>query len=227
MSDLLYNFYTTPRESFDMSDNGGPFGFDIHYALEVDYLIKKYNCDAIIETGTNGGDTAEYLAKQYPNLKILTCEKNPKYYKIANKRLEKYENLFCYKKDSAELIKETNEDFKFPFYYLDAHWYKRWPLKEEIENIKRGIVNVSDVKTHDERYRWDEYDNVICDINFVKENDTPVYYQNSLEPERYDYPSLQMIRRTGRLYYSKGNKKDFFKESKYFVRANDDEHNRR
>jgi hypothetical protein len=41
-----------------LSDRGVPFGFDIHAALAIQSLIKRYRCDAIIETGCNRGDTS-------------------------------------------------------------------------------------------------------------------------------------------------------------------------
>ena len=41
IKNLLYNFYTTERNGNYVSDGGGPFGFDIHHALEIDYLISR------------------------------------------------------------------------------------------------------------------------------------------------------------------------------------------
>ena len=64
-SDNVYkHFYRTVRlGAAELSDDGGPFGFDVTTALEFDYLIERYQCDAIIETGSNVGDTTEYLAR--------------------------------------------------------------------------------------------------------------------------------------------------------------------
>ena len=71
---IFFNFYTTPRLSINLTDEGGPFGLDIHTALEICYLINFYKCDSILETGTNTGDTTEFLAKTFPHLPIETCE---------------------------------------------------------------------------------------------------------------------------------------------------------
>ena len=69
------HFYRTLRLSAtELSDGGGPFGFDITTALEFDYLIERYQCDAVIETGSNMGDTTEYLARAYPHLTSVTCD---------------------------------------------------------------------------------------------------------------------------------------------------------
>ena len=40
---IFFNFYTTPRLSINLTDEGGPFGLDIHTALEICYLINFYN----------------------------------------------------------------------------------------------------------------------------------------------------------------------------------------
>ena len=39
---IFFNFYTTPRLSINLTDEGGPFGLDIHTALEICYLINFY-----------------------------------------------------------------------------------------------------------------------------------------------------------------------------------------
>ena len=69
-SDNVYrHFYRIMRPgASELSDGGGPFGFDITTALEFDFLIERYGCDAVIEAGCNVGDTTEYLARAYRRL---------------------------------------------------------------------------------------------------------------------------------------------------------------
>ena len=69
---MLKEFYTTPRLAMDLNDGGGPFGFDIHKAYEVCTLINDIDASFIIETGSNTGDTTEFLAKLYPTKTIIT-----------------------------------------------------------------------------------------------------------------------------------------------------------
>lgn len=88
----------------ELSDGGGPFGFDITTALEFDYLIEKYNCDAIIETGSNYGDTTHYLARTYHNLTILTCDVVDKYVNLVKRRLADAPNVVVEKANSPDLI---------------------------------------------------------------------------------------------------------------------------
>ena len=118
---LLKNFYTTfpaqpPKNpKLYLSLGGGPFGYNIHHALEIDYLINKYGCDAIIETGTNTGDTTEYLAKQYPNLTIITCEIEKNYTSIAKDRLSIYSNVYVFNETSEKIVKKFKNEFNLPF----------------------------------------------------------------------------------------------------------------
>ena len=90
---IFFNFYTTPRLSINLTDEGGPFGLDIHTALEICYLINFYKCDSILETGTNTGDTTEFLAKTFTHLPIETCEIEKDLSLVARYRLKNYMNV--------------------------------------------------------------------------------------------------------------------------------------
>ena len=129
--EIFKNFYTTKRLAMDMSDGGGAFGFDVHHALEACYLIHHYQCDAILETGTNSGDTTEFLAKMFPSLPVLTCEIEQKYVDVACIRLDKYDNVNVYLQSSEKFLAQYSHKFNLPFVFLDAHWQDYW----------RGSVN--------------------------------------------------------------------------------------
>jgi spermidine synthase len=130
---LLSTFYRIPRLSAaELSDGGGPFGFDIHTALAVDYLITRYDCDAIIETGCNRGDTTQYLAEAYPDRVVLSCDIVPQYVDFVRKRLAEHHNVAIDQCDSPELLQKVRGQFRCPLYYLDAHWYDAWPLTREL-----------------------------------------------------------------------------------------------
>lgn len=218
MPDLLHNFYTTPRLSArTMSDHGGAFGFDIHYALEIDYLVHKYDVDAIIETGTHMGDTTEYLAKQYPHLRIITCDVNDGYLAVARNRLSGRTNVSVLNESGEQVVRDYGSQYHCPLFYLDAHWEEYWPLRDELSSIKRGVVSVADCKIHDERYSYDTYNDQCADFTWVVNSSTPTYYNN---PEgTYPYPSMQMVRRTGRMYYCVDIEEDHFKGTNVFYRS--------
>lgn len=225
MNNLLKNFYTTERKSINMSDGGGAFGFDIHFALEVNYLINVAGCDAFIETGTNTGDTIDYVSKQYSNLDIISSEVDTTFYSLATERLKDKKNVSLYLGSSEQIIKKYQTKYKFPFYYLDAHWNSYWPLADEIRNIERGIVCVSDFFIGEDAfnskvsYGFDSYNGIVCDKNIILQNtnpDTPIYVNNASNLEVYEYPSMQVQRRAGRAYFCKGITTDFFNQSLYF-----------
>lgn len=211
-----------------MSDDGGPFGFDIHHALEIDFLIKKYQVDCVIETGTNAGDTTEYLCKSYPNLTVVSCETNTDYFNFAQKRLKEFKNLYLFNESSEVVVEKINNNFQMPLFYFDAHWNDYWPLADEIRNVKKGIVCVGDFKNpfafiNDPEvvYGYDGYNGIDCDFNFIKnvvdKKPIKIYTNNVKNHDVYEFPSLQRKRRSGRCYFGVNVDEDFFQNSQYFL----------
>lgn len=228
LNNILQTFYTTDRLSLYMRDQGGPFGFDIHFALEVDYLLNKYKCDAFIETGTHLADTTYYLSKLYPDLTIISSEIDELYYSISKDRLKNRQNVQLFFESSEKVIQKTNNKYKVPFYYLDAHWEDYWPLVDEISNIERGIVCVGDFyidRTNYNfpiKYGFDTYNNIRCDKDLIAKctgYNTAIYANNIYNLDKYPLPCLQMERRSGRCYFVKNIDTDYFKNSDYFVKV--------
>jgi hypothetical protein len=217
MKKLLYNFYTTDRCSFNVSDGGGPFGFDIHHALEIDYLIKKYQIEKIVETGTNMADTTEYLAKNYPKIKIVSSETNRDFFNFSKKRLISYSNVFLLNQSSEKVVSLESKEEVNTLYYLDAHWEQYWPLKDEIENISSGVVCVGDFNINHYSYGFDYYNNIICDENLIRSTGfSGKIYTNNPYNLNYPFPLLQKERLGGRAYFCKNIEKDFMEGSQYF-----------
>ena len=212
--ELFNNFYTTERHGYGLSDDGGPFGFDIHMALEVCYLIKMYGCDCIVETGTNTGDTTEFLAKCFPKIDIVTCEVDGQLYEIAKKRLGRYSNVTVERMSSNELV-ANKINAEFPFYFLDAHWGDYWPLADELSHIHKGVVCVDDFDIHHSEYGYDEYNGVKNDIDLLRKYVKANCYVNNPDA-RYPYPLLQRRRLGGRAYYVLGREEDYLKQCERF-----------
>jgi hypothetical protein len=71
----LFDVFTSCLdEGRRMGRANGPLAGDFHVALELDWLVREYVCDALIETGTFEGDSTGYLALAYPDLPVWTCE---------------------------------------------------------------------------------------------------------------------------------------------------------
>tara|TARA_R100000781_G_scaffold77752_2_gene48120 strand:+ start:1169 stop:1846 length:678 start_codon:yes stop_codon:yes gene_type:complete len=214
---IFFNFYNTPRLSLNMSDGGGPFSLDIHNALEVCYLIDFYKCDVILETGTNTGDTTEFLAKTFSHLPIETCEVEKEWCHIAQYRLKKYSNVNVYHDSSQNFISRSIKKYSFPFFFLDAHWLNYWPLKDELSFIDKGVVCVHDFNIENVNYSFDSYQNTICDAKLVKENlkhDVMIFTNNP--KGTYSYPLLQRDRLSGRGYFVIGKDTQGFTENDKF-----------
>jgi hypothetical protein len=119
----------------------------------------------IIETGTYLGDTSGYMATA-AGIPVLTCEYNTKLYSLAKMRLNKLHLVKLYNIDSRsflrDLSKDTNITNRECFFYLDAHWGKDLPLKEEIQIIiscwDKFIIMIDDFKVpDDDGYKHDSY----------------------------------------------------------------------
>ncbi len=106
-------------------------------------LLKAFNFDAIVETGTYIGDTTGYMAK-ISGLPVYTCELNTRFFSLAKMRLRGIPNITFALSDSRPFLKHmsgTDIVNNRTFFYLDAHQYKKYPLREELEIICSGWKN--------------------------------------------------------------------------------------
>lgn len=214
------HFYRTFRlGAAELSDGGGPFGFDVTTALEFDFLIDRYQCDAIIETGCNAGDTTEYLARTYPHLSVVTCDVVDKHVELAHRRVGFMPHAHVEKIDSPDLISKFRNEFRCPLYYLDAHWYKSWPLERELKLIENGVVCVDDFNIGHPRFGFDEYDGVECGPRMLGRfvDKVPHYYTNNPDAQ-HELPCLQPGRRGGKAYFAIGQQHDHMRHHRYFKR---------
>jgi hypothetical protein len=198
-------FYTTERLSINTGGSGGPFGFDIQKSIEFNLLVVENNIDIIVETGTNIGDTTEFLAKLYPNKKIITCETNRVFFGLSKKRLEKYPNVEIYNVSSDYLLERLDYSKNICF-YLDAHWEEYWPLPDELKNIKKGIIMTDDFYIGSNNYGFDKYNNTVLSKElFLNSGITDSIYCNNpfVKPL---FPILQERRIAGRGFTTKSFK---------------------
>ncbi|WP_261566947.1 class I SAM-dependent methyltransferase [Frankia gtarii] len=207
-SSLLHAFYSTARAgALGLSDGGGPFGFDISVALQVDTLIRAYDCDGIVETGCFLGDTAAYLARRYPTIPLVTCDINPTYTAVTRHRLRAHAHATVHTGDSAQLLPTMAGRFTRPFVYLDAHWLPRWPLGDELNTVaaRTALVCVDDVDIGHARFGYDRYDGRACDPTLLRDAlpDLTELYLGDPTAD-YPYPCLQVGRRTGHAYLPLG-----------------------
>lgn len=187
-------FNQSPR----YSHFGGPLANNIVHAFEFDILIRLYDIDTIIETGTHVGDTTEYLAQTYPHMKIITCETDSERYHLAEMRLEEYKNVEVVNESSAELLPKLKGKYKNCLYFLDAHWDKYLPLLDELKNITTGVVCIHDFDINNPRFGYD----VCGGIKLCKEYIQPVVSQTIYcNNENYVYENyIEQKEPRGRAY---------------------------
>lgn len=218
---LLVTFYTTERcGAVRLSDGGGPFGFDITVAVQVDALVETYACDGIIETGTFLGDTTAYLARRYPSLPVRSIEIDEASAAFASRRLRDLPNCQVVCGDSADLLAKLVDGLERPLVYLDAHWEDAWPLREELRSVQRGIVGIDDFDIGHPRFGFDVYDGSACGVDLVAEALPEVdelYLGNPFAD--YGVPCLQVGRRTGTAYLCRGLDPAPMRSSPWFVRV--------
>ncbi len=204
---LLRDFYQVPRMGqLFLSDGGGPFGFDIQLACEVDWLVRAYGCDAVIETGCNMGDTTEYLCNRYPDRPVFTCDVEGAFVDFVKERLALHSNVKVAQSDSVAFLEHTLPKFKRPFLFLDAHGVgKEWPLTAELSMLKRGVICVHDFDIGHERFDYDTYEGVKCDPTLLAQSlgSGAPYFINHADAD-YPLPCLQVGRRSGRAFIVRG-----------------------
>ena len=128
-------------------------------------LIKTYRFQYLIETGTYLGDTAGYMAET-SGLPVISCEQDRMFHAMAKMRLKEIPSISLHHLDSRRFLEHLRRDTGIPghecFIYLDAHWGKDCPLREEVaiisENWERFIVMIDDFQVPgDNGYRYDRY----------------------------------------------------------------------
>ncbi|MFJ2114091.1 hypothetical protein ACIOEX_19760 [Streptomyces sp. NPDC087850] len=218
---LLRTFYTVPRVGREkLSDGGGPFGFDIVTAIQVDFLIRAYGCDGIAESGCFLGDTTEYLARLYPHLPVRTCDVDPRSAGFTRQRLRCRENVDVYLGDSGELMPTLLSGLARPLVYLDAHWNSRWPLQDELISIIAGIVVVDDFNIGHTSFGYDHYDGLVCGPELVARTLPEVDELFVGNPYAgYPVPCLQTGRRSGTGYLPRSLEAAPLAQSQMFIRV--------
>jgi hypothetical protein len=157
---LEYFLRPSLRSSF-----GGPFNGQRHRREIYDEIVGRLRLEAIVETGTFRGTTAEIFAKA--GVPVYSVEAHPRFHTFCRVRFwwEGKSNLRLYRSDSRTFLRQLVGDPSVPrhgvFFYLDAHWADDLPLREELEiifgNWKRAVVMIDDFEVPGSRYKFDDY----------------------------------------------------------------------
>jgi len=123
---------------------------DINFVRElISYLVLS-SATSIVETGTERGVTARFLAALFPQLKLYTCDKflnGP----VVAETLRGITNVVCQALDSREFLPLLGkiELGPRPFYFLDAHARNNPnPIREEFQVINEKLAQHEIVEAH-------------------------------------------------------------------------------
>jgi len=150
------------RESF-----GGPFNGQERRKEIFRDLLRTLPIEAIVETGTYRGTTSLFLARE-SRLPVHTVEANARSHAFARLQLRAFirtGQLQPYLGDSRRFLARLARERRLPdanvFFYLDAHWSRDLPLREELELIFRhwrdAVVMVDDFQVPGTDYEYDDY----------------------------------------------------------------------
>jgi hypothetical protein len=192
-------FYRTWRAgALRLSDGGGPFGFDIAVALIAHEIITGFGCDAIAETGCFTGDTTAYLARRYPDLPVFTCDTDTECAAFTARRLAGCPNVTVSCEDSPVMLARVCSGHRRTFAFLDAHWYRDWPLLAELETLGGAVALIHDFDIGHQRFSSDSYGGLSCGPDLLARMPQPPSRYFTLNPDApLPVPCLQTGRRAG------------------------------
>lgn len=150
----------------DQDPFGGPFNGQTGRVAVFEEIMRAISFNAILETGTFTGSTTELFLTR-TSIPVHSVELNLDRLQAAAERLAKYEKCRLYCGDSRGLLRGLcKENTNFPdsriFFYLDAHWTKDLPLREEVALIvshwSRSVIMIDDFQVpDDDGYSFDDY----------------------------------------------------------------------
>lgn len=129
----------------------GAFHGDAIYRKLMLDLPDAFRFTSFVETGTFRGYSTEFMALHKPQLPIFTIEVESCTYTLAQRALRKYPNITQYLGNSGDWIRDLIREQRlgdFPLFYLDAHWQRYWPLRDELRHIAeakmRAVIVIDD-----------------------------------------------------------------------------------
>ena len=146
----------------------------------VQRLLDVFSPDAVVETGTYFGDTTRYFAGN--GQPVYSVEMSRVFCAAARVLLAGTKDVKVIRGDSAAVVEALVRQRRFqrPFAYLDAHWYDRLPLRDEVAALMRcesAVAVVDDCRVpEDPDYGFDDYGKFRIDIELLEGMDLAAGY---------------------------------------------------
>lgn len=146
---------------------------DVYLEKLINDIMKKLQPDRFVETGTHMGWTLMYMAKKYPALPMYSVEIDNGYYAISVHNCEPYPNIKLYHMSSPDFLKSIYDEVLsqgLTLFWLDAHWWKPVPLRDEcklISTLDKYVVLIDDFACNNPRFGGDVFDGVENNLAYV------------------------------------------------------------
>ena len=140
----------------------------------VAYLKKTYGIKTAVETGTYKGNTSVLLSILFDQ--VHTIEISEETYNQTKERLAPYSHVHCHLGTSEKVLKKLLPSLKDQplLFYLDAHWYDNWPLRDELIEISKThkdncILIIDDFKVPGRKdVLYDKYKEHECSYEYIQ-----------------------------------------------------------
>lgn len=152
------------------------FHNDRYYADFIKLISRNINVSSVVETGTYLGHGTQWLSECFKQNYVYTCEIMTNIYVRAKNNLANYPNVAVFNQDSIDLLNYLKLEKSLgnkPFFFLDAHWYKKWNLTQEVkhiaDNYDKAIILIDDFKVpNNPEFKYDTYDGKECSMELIE-----------------------------------------------------------
>jgi predicted O-methyltransferase YrrM len=142
---------------------GGPLNGQEERRAVVRAIAGTIAVDRVLETGTYRGTSTEFFRSVF-GVPVETVEADPRFHGYSRRRLEFDRLVTVALGDSRAFLSDAARSHadETVFIYLDAHWDRDLPLREELQIIHGGwshaVVMIDDFAVPgDPGYHYDDY----------------------------------------------------------------------
>ena len=135
--------------------------------------LKRFSMDEFVETGTNYGDTLDYISRR--GVRCRSIELSRELYKGALVRFNDRKNVTLLQGDSAQKLPEILKDINTPaLFWLDGHYsggntacgVKGTPILDELQAIfshpvTKHVILIDDARFFDGNHDYPKLDEVL------------------------------------------------------------------
>ena len=133
-------------------------------------LLARFEPDVVLETGTFLGDTTRFFSAL--GHRVVTIEVSPVFYAWSKLRLRRSDVELVLGESTTKLAAVSEQHGGRMFAYLDAHWEKLLPLKQEVALLMQRpdvLVAIDDFKVpSDPGYAFDVYDGQALELDMLE-----------------------------------------------------------